>query len=71
MPAHTPTYRTADASAATWRQRIAQAMGRRKTSSRAASSTLSSTLQIPVARPSADAFDRMDLDQRVRQLGEW
>ncbi|MGJ7493266.1 hypothetical protein [Variovorax sp. ZT4R33] len=67
MPAHTPTYRTADASAATWRQRIAQAMGRRKTSSR----TASSTLQIPVARPSADAFERMDLDQRVRQLGEW
>lgn len=67
MPAHTPTYRTADASAATWRQRIAQAMRRRKTSSRA----VSSTLQIPVARPSADAFERMDLDQRVRQLGEW
>lgn len=67
MPAHTPTYRTADASAATWRQRIAQAMGRRKASSRA----VSSTLQIPVARPSADAFERMDLDQRVRQLGEW
>jgi len=67
MPAHTPTYRTADASAATWRQRIAQAMGRRKTSFRATTSTL----QIPVARPSAEAFERMDLDQRVRQLGEW
>lgn len=67
MPAHTPTFRTADASAVTWRQRVAQAMGRRKTPSRAASSTL----QIPVARPSADAFERMDLDQRVRQLGEW
>ena len=67
MPAHTPTYRTADASAATWRQRIAQAMGRRKTSSRATAPTL----HIPVSRPSADAFERMDLDQRVRQLGKW
>lgn len=67
MPAHTLTYRTADASAVTWRQRVAQAMGRHKTSSRAASSTP----QIPVARPSAEAFERMDLDQRVRQVGEW
>lgn len=67
MPAHTPTFRTADASAATWRQRIARAMGRRKTPSRA----ITSPLQIPVARPSVDAFERMDLDQRVRQLGEW
>lgn len=67
MPAHTPTYRTTAAPAATWRQRVAQAMGRRKTSFRAASSNL----QIPVTRPSADAFERMDLDQRVRQIGEW
>ena len=67
MPAHISTYRTADASAATWRQRIAQAMGRRKAPSRVGSPTL----QIPVARPSADAFERMDLDQRVRQLGGW
>lgn len=67
MPAHTPTYRTADAPAATWRQRVARAMGRRKAPSRATPSPL----QIPVARPSAEAFERMDLDQRVRQLGEW
>lgn len=67
MPAHTPTFRTADASAATWRQRIAQAMGRRKTPLR----PITSSLQIPAARPSVEAFERMDLDQRVRQLGEW
>ena len=67
MPAHTPTYRTTAAPAATWRQRVAQAMRRGKTPSRAAASTL----QIPITMPSADAFERMDLDQRVRQFGEW
>lgn len=67
MPTHTPTFRTADASAATWRQRIAQAMRRRKAPSR----HTPSPLQMPLARPSVDAFERMDLDQRVRQLGEW
>ncbi|MGJ7518895.1 hypothetical protein ACSFA0_00205 [Variovorax sp. LT1P1] len=67
MPVHTSPYRTADASAATWRQRLARAMARRKTSAGAAPSTL----QIPVARMPNEAFERMDLDQRVRQLGEW
>jgi hypothetical protein len=67
MPAHTPTYRTPAAPAATWRQRVARAMGRQPATAR----PTPSPLQIPVTRPSNDAFERMDLDQRVRQLGEW
>lgn len=70
MPAHTPTYRTAAAApAATWRQRIARAIRRPNRPLRTVAS-----LQTPsnaAVRTPGDPFEGMDLDQRVRQLGEW
>jgi len=75
MHARTPTFRTPAAPAATWRTRMAVAVGRRF-GARHATPTAPVTPMTPMtpmlSEPrSAERFERMELDQRVREIGEW
>ena len=72
MHARTPTFRTPAAPAATWRTRMAVAVGRRF-GARHATPTVPVTPMTPMlSEPrSAERFERMELDQRVREIGEW
>ena len=69
MHARTPTFRTPAAPAATWRTRMAVAVGRRF-GARHATPTAPVTPMLSEPR-SAERFERMELDQRVREIGEW
>ena len=69
MHARTPTFRTPAAPAATWRTRMAVAVGRRF-GARHATPVTPMTPMLSEPR-SAERFERMELDQRVREIGEW